>query len=318
MLYVISRPLRKVCGFSNYNALKGCSKCLKDFPTERFGSKPDYSGYDFESWPKRKPLVHVEKGIAGKGANTPTARHNIERSYGCKYSVLYDLPAFDVVQFHVVDPMHNLFLGLAKYTTKQWKNVGVLSNDDYAAIQSRVDSMIVPSKVGRIPRKIASNFVAFTADEWKHWTLIYSSYALHGILPDGHYRCWCTFVRACRYFLQAKLTAVEVRMAHLLLVQFCVQFQQLYGTQSCTPNLHMAYHLEDCILDYGVLSSFWCFPFERLNGVLEGMKKSWILPEKQMFNKFINLQNLSMQEMPSEFRTVLCKESIFQHDSTAG
>ena len=62
--------------------------------------------------------MHVQKGIAAKDAITATARRTIERSYGSKYSVLNDLPAFDVVRFHVVDPMHNLFLGIAKYTTK--------------------------------------------------------------------------------------------------------------------------------------------------------------------------------------------------------
>ena len=81
MLNVISQPL--------------CSKYLKDFPTESFRSKPDYSGYDFEYWPKRETLVHVQKIIATKYAITATARRTIERSYGSKYSVLNDLPAFD-------------------------------------------------------------------------------------------------------------------------------------------------------------------------------------------------------------------------------
>ena len=37
---------RKVCGFLGHNALLGCSKCLKQFPTESFGQKPDFSGFD--------------------------------------------------------------------------------------------------------------------------------------------------------------------------------------------------------------------------------------------------------------------------------
>ena len=41
---------RKVCGFSSFNAVKGCSKCLKDFLTPTFGEKPDYSGFDCECW----------------------------------------------------------------------------------------------------------------------------------------------------------------------------------------------------------------------------------------------------------------------------
>lgn len=50
---------RKVCGFSNFNALLGCSKCLKRFPTDHFGAKPDYSGYDCENWTPRDITVHI-------------------------------------------------------------------------------------------------------------------------------------------------------------------------------------------------------------------------------------------------------------------
>ena len=35
----------------------------------------------------------------------------------------------------------------------------MLSSRDFIEIQVRVDSMSVPSKIGRIPRKIASNFL---------------------------------------------------------------------------------------------------------------------------------------------------------------
>lgn len=232
---------------------KECSKCFKSFPTEYFGAKPDYSGYDFESWPKRESLIHIQKSVSALNAKTATEKQALERSYGRKYSVLYEVPALDIVHLHTVDPMHNLFLGLPKSTVKKWKEASLLSDQDYELIQDRVDSMVVPSKIGRIPRKIASKFVSVTADEWQHWTLIYCIYALHGVLPQNHYRCWCKFVTACRVLLQVKLTPMDVKIAHLHLVEFCVQFQEVYGAQSCTPNMHMACHLEDSILDYGVL-----------------------------------------------------------------
>lgn len=44
---------RKVCGFSSFNAVNGCNKCLKPFPTSLFGDKPDYSGYNSSDWPAR-------------------------------------------------------------------------------------------------------------------------------------------------------------------------------------------------------------------------------------------------------------------------
>ena len=312
---------RKVCGFSNYNAVKGCSKCLKSFPTARFGSKPDYSGFDCDLWPVREMSVHVQKATEARNARTATERHALERSYGCKYSVLFELPHFDIVRYHVVDPMHNLFLGLAKHTTKQWSDLGVLSNRDFIEIQDRVDSMCVPSKIGRIPRKIASNFFSFTADEWKHWILLYSVFALKNILADEHYSCWCTFVLACRLLLQTQLTEEMVALAHFHLVKFCREFEELYSAERCTPNMHMACHLKDCILDYGVVSAFWCFPFERMNGILEGMKKSWVVPEKQMFSKFINLQNVSIftaKEHASDFLDLLNKEKVIVHTDNEG
>ena len=56
--------------------------------------------------------------------------------------------------------------------------------------------------------------------------------------------------------------------------------------------MHMSCHLRDCLLDFGPFSTFWCFPYECYNGVLEGVSKSWILPEKQMFLKFLGMQRI--------------------------
>ena len=180
---------RKVCGFSNFNALRGCSKCFKLFPTEQFGTKPDYSGYNIETWTNRDLATQARNAVAAFDACTAAERREIKRSYGCKYSKLLELPAFDIIRYHIIDPMHNLFLGLAKHTTKMWIDAKILTSKDLNIIQEKVDFIIVPSKIGRIPRKIGSNFAALTADEWKNWTLVLSVYALDGVLADDHYQC---------------------------------------------------------------------------------------------------------------------------------
>lgn len=281
---------RKVCGFSNFNATLGCSKCLKQFTVDEFSDKPDYSGFDCHTWVARDLSTHNDKAFESRDANTKRQRKEIAKEYGIKYSELVRLPEFNIVRYHVIDPMHNVFLGLVKHTVKTWKDTGLLLERHFQTLQEKVDSMNAPSKIGRIPRKIGSGFAAFTADEWKHWVLIYSVYALHGILPEDHYRCWCTLVDSCRYLCQPVTTFTTIEHAHDLIVEFCKTFEALYGHQRCTPNMHMACHLASCIKDYGPLSSFWCFPFERFNGVLEGVSKSWLNPEKQMFVKFLDLQ----------------------------
>ena len=42
---------RKVCGYTNFNGKKGCSKCMKEFPST--GDKIDYSGFDCDTWTSR-------------------------------------------------------------------------------------------------------------------------------------------------------------------------------------------------------------------------------------------------------------------------
>ena len=42
---------RKVSGFVGSSALHGCSRCLLEFPTDKFGEKPDYSNFDRTQWP---------------------------------------------------------------------------------------------------------------------------------------------------------------------------------------------------------------------------------------------------------------------------
>ena len=83
-------------------------KVLKSFPTASFGSKPDYSGFDCDSWSVRELSVHVQKVTQARNARTASERHALERSYGCKYLVPFKLPCCDIVCHHVVDPMHNL------------------------------------------------------------------------------------------------------------------------------------------------------------------------------------------------------------------
>lgn len=93
-------------------------------------------------------------------------------------------------------------------------------------------------------------------------------FALKGILHQQHLECWRLFVIACQYLCVRIITKADLTIAHGYLVRFCQQYEELYGTQSVTPNIHLHCHLVDCILDFGPVYSFWLFSFERYNGIL--------------------------------------------------
>ena len=65
---------RKVCGFASYSAIQGCSKCMKQFPCESFGTKLDYSGYNRETWPVRTSALHMQQVSHTEQACTATKK----------------------------------------------------------------------------------------------------------------------------------------------------------------------------------------------------------------------------------------------------
>ena len=145
---------RNVCGFLGYSAQLRCSKCMKKFPGP-IGGK-NYSGFDLTQWPERTVEEHRKNVEAIKSCTTVKHQSELESKFGCRYSVLLDLPYFDPIRMTIIDPMHNMFLGTAKHVLKNvWLPQNLITTNDLSVIQERIDSTEVPRYVGRIPYKIA-------------------------------------------------------------------------------------------------------------------------------------------------------------------
>ena len=184
----------------------GCSKCSKVFSGGV--SSVCHAGFDRSQWTPRTNSSHRKNVCEVIKCNTMTERAKMEAKLGCRYSTLLELPYFDPPTMLAIDhdPMHNLFLGTGKRMISMWMNAGILDERKYDEIQESVDSMVVPSDVGRIPRKIETGFSGFKADQFKTWIILYSIPALFSVLPMSHLECWRHFVLACRLLCQHKLS----------------------------------------------------------------------------------------------------------------
>lgn len=242
---------RKCCGFKGHSANYGCSRCMKLFP-EGFHERKDYSGFDTSQWQPRTYDEHMEVVKQILKCNTQSAVESLETETSVKYSILTELPYFNPIRFTIIDPMHNLFVGTAKTVMKKiWLERGIISSTQLDMIQARVDSLQVLSDIGRIPTKIASNFSGFTAEQLKNWVILYSMYALGGLISQDEYHCWQSFVLACYFLCRRTVSRVDVIKANTLLVKFCQRMERLYGKECVTPNMHLHCHLAECIKDYG-------------------------------------------------------------------
>lgn len=292
---------RKLCGFLGHSATLGCNKCLKKFLRVEGGDKRDYSGFNRSEWEFRTKLTHVSNCEEIKGATCKTALENLEAKYGVRYSVLIDLPFFEPIRFPVIDVMHNLLLGTPKHAVKMWIKKQLLTQQDLLLIQQRSELLSFPHDIGRIPCKIASGFSGFTADQWRVWTTISSPIVLKGILPNNDLSCWLLFVNACRLLMTRIITVDNIAQADEYLTLFCKKFESLYGKAACTPNQHLHMHLKDCFLDYGPSHGFWCFPFERYNGILGGYPTNNKNVEVQLLNRFIRHQSSKRMSIENEW-----------------
>lgn len=72
-------------------------------------------------------------------------------------SVLLELENFDVIRFCTVDPMHNLFLGTSKKMFKVRNDLKLFWKSQLKEVEERINSIEVPSDIGRLPMRITSN-----------------------------------------------------------------------------------------------------------------------------------------------------------------
>lgn len=284
---------RKVCGFLSYSANLGCSKCYEQF-SQGFGIRNCYANFEREKWVLRSNNQHRSNVKKILQCTSKVERDKKESKYGCRYSCLLDLPYFRPVEMLLIDPMHNLFLGTAKHFARDlWIGRSILDTSALNKIEARLRNTIVPTGLGRIPTSINTGCF-LTAEQWKNWTLYFSIFCLGDLLPKEQLECWRHFVLACRYLCKFSITNNDVIIADGLFLRFCKRAVQIYGSNAITPNMHLHCHLASCVREFGPIHTFWLFPFERYNGILEGQPTNNRSIELQLMQRFLK-DNMHLQ-----------------------
>jgi hypothetical protein len=147
-----------------------------------------YGGMELVASPA-DAFLHRQYAQEWLECNSKSSRENHFKEHGVRWSELLRLPYMDPIRFAVVDPMHCLFLGIAKWIMKSiFVNQGKLTMDQLRVAQNRMDHVELPSDIGRIPPKIAigdSGFSNLTADQWKTFIMIYFTTILWDMLDDN-------------------------------------------------------------------------------------------------------------------------------------
>ena len=260
---------RKLCGF--ISARMACYRCYKS--ANIMNNQPNFGGFsDFDNWFIERDIDIIrEKANEWKNCTTEESRKAHVSQHHVRWSEIYNLHYFNPVRHCVVDPMHCLFLGIAKWiVTKLWIGEGILDDAKLKIMQKRADMIKITSDLGRRPVRIATGdgFSNFTADMWKTFIMIFAIPITWDFLDQIDKSILAYFVRVCKILTSQELQKNELDEAFTKLVEMNKLVEEKYGQEKISPNLHLCLHICECALDYGPLSSFWCFSFERMNGIL--------------------------------------------------
>lgn len=212
------------------------------------------------------------------------------RSAFCKLTTL------DMVWSFALDPMHNGILGVTVQLWDLWFKL--LTPSQRRLIDDLLLLIKPPRDLYRLPGKL-SNRSNWKAAQWKAWLFYYSIPILYGILSNEIMEHYALFLNSMYALSKEFITEVELDKCEEDLIVFVARFEQLYGLEAMTFNVHVLLHLVENVRRTGPLWATSAVAYERniylLKRTLNGSKGA----AQQMTKK--TLQRLSYKYEPRPF-----------------
>lgn len=161
----------KIGGFASHSHTYYCTECWISVTDKGTPSAFQKGAY--------RPRTNAEQHRLGneyRNLGTPHAQKNFVKEFATRYSQLSRLPYFDLVHQIVIDPMHNLFLGLVKthfYGILVQGKV-LRPNHELATLHNMLADFVVPGSCGKLPTDIGIPAGgSLTADQWLLLATVY-------------------------------------------------------------------------------------------------------------------------------------------------
>ncbi|GBC30008.2 hypothetical protein GLOIN_2v1776801 [Rhizophagus irregularis DAOM 181602=DAOM 197198] len=97
----------------------------------------------------------------------------------------------------------------------------------------------------------------------------------HDLLDDNDRAILTNFVRACYLLVSQIIDENRLNKAHNQLLKVTRLIEDNYGPEMIMPNIYLSLHISECCRDYGPVYLFWCYSFERMNGILSSFLNSY-------------------------------------------
>lgn len=254
------------------NGYYGCSFCL-------------HHGEPVKAQPNSKAVIrYIRKPTVRLRTHQDTL--NIYRRLGSssvfgikKVSCMIAANNFDLINGFSIDYLHNVCLGITPKLLDLWLNSNnhkkayYISPKKQDALNTRILSIKPTSEITRKPRSM-SDRGDFKGNEFRSLLLYYLRYALTDLLPMRYINHFQLLSSSIYILLQQSISLENIVLAERRLNEFADQFEQFYGREKVTMNLHLLRHMCNSVRHLGPLWAQSTFGFETNNGVLVRSKKA--------------------------------------------
>ncbi|VDB84878.1 unnamed protein product [Peniophora sp. CBMAI 1063] len=154
----------KLGGFGSHSHTFYCTRCWI-----KKSDKATAKAFEKGAFAPRTPEEQLEYAKQYASCASQTERDTFVRAYASRWCELARLPYFDVCRMIVVDPMHNLLLGLVKtHFYHIWVKLKVLrKKKELRRFHSILAQLSIPSYLGRVPSLMGEPAGgSLTADQW--------------------------------------------------------------------------------------------------------------------------------------------------------
>ncbi|KZT04236.1 uncharacterized protein LAESUDRAFT_629493, partial [Laetiporus sulphureus 93-53] len=171
--------LCRMCGFGDHNTKTAfCTKCK--IPRDQLSTQ---AGMSINAFPPRNEEEHRRHALEYQCETDSQKCDELFALHAVRFYELSRLPYFDAVRMSIIDPMHNILLGIVK---TQWLNVWIDENAlrertkgkkvkrELDQVHEYLANFEMPRWVARLPSEIGYPAGgSLTADEWKGLVLNY-------------------------------------------------------------------------------------------------------------------------------------------------
>ena len=298
---------RKLSQYKSHKADQPCDKCR--FQAVREKGTRGASG-------KMRTDEEVRKAMnAYKKASSKASAQTVSQKQGVKYSELSRLPYFDMVKNFLIDPMHNLLMGLVSDIGDVLitnNNNNLMSDKERETLARRLSVLRVPYDLGRLPKTMLEKMSArgLKAQQWKNFIVTYARVCLRNIVPYQLYDIVKCLAEVIEIMLKDPISRQEVDEISSLLHKHHALYAKYFGKFEVSVNYHMALHIPEVIRNWGHPTSWWCFPYERHIGMLGEVNTSGKTVEEEIFRNFVMHDLIDAARLPS-LRSI-CENDIPQ------